>query len=57
MNSVRINPIFHVLLLKPAVPDPFPERNSGPPGSVMVDGEEEYEVEAIMDCRKRSNQI
>lgn len=37
-NSFRIHPVFHV---KPAVPDPFPERNSGSE-SVMVDEEAEY---------------
>ncbi|XP_073484982.1 uncharacterized protein [Aquarana catesbeiana] len=39
------------------VQDQFLEQNSGPPESVMVDEDEEYEVEALMDCRKRRNQI
>ena len=56
-NSLKIHPVFHVSLLKPTVLDPFPDRGPGPPEPVMVDGDEEYEVEAIVDCRKRGNQL
>lgn len=56
-DSLRIHPVFHVSQLKPSVPNPFPDRNLDPPDPVIVDGEEEFEVEAALDCRKRSNLI
>lgn len=56
LDSLRIHPVFHVSLLKPFVANPFPERNLNPPDPVIVDGEEEFEIEAILDCRKRNNQ-
>lgn len=56
-NSLKVHPVFHVTLLKPAVPNPFPERYTGPPEPVIVNGEEEFDVEAILDCRRRYNQV
>lgn len=53
----RIHPVFHITLLKPALTDPFPGRSFGPPEPVIIDGEEEIEVETILDYRKRRNQI
>ena len=55
-NSLKIHPVFHVSLLKPAAPDPFPNRGSKPPEPVQIDGCEEYVVEIILDCRKRQGQ-
>lgn len=49
--------MFHVSLLKPAVPDPFPDRGTRVPEPVLVDASEEYEVEAILDCRRRLGQV
>lgn len=54
-DLIRIHPFFHVALLKPAVPDPFTSRNTGPPELVLIYGEEEFEIESILDCRKRGN--
>ena len=56
-DSLRVHPVFHVTLLKPAVSNPFPDRDVGPPEPVFVDGEEEFEVEAVLDCRRRRNQV
>lgn len=56
-NSLKIHPVFHVSLLKPVIPNSFSGRNTGPPEPVIIDNEEEFEVEAILDCRKRRNQI
>lgn len=46
LDSFKIHPVFHVSLLKPTIPDSFPEQNTGPPEPVIVFGEEEFEVEA-----------
>lgn len=55
-DSYRIHPVFHVSLLKPAIPDPFPGRVEPPPPPVTVGEETEYEVESVLDCRKRGRQ-
>ena len=55
-DSLRVHPVFHVSLLKPSIPNPFPNRSTSPPDPVIVDGEEEFEVEAILDYRRRRNQ-
>lgn len=44
----KVHPVFHVNLLKPAIPDPFPEQNTGPLELVITDSEEEFEVEGIL---------
>ena len=54
--SYKIHPVFHVSLLKPAVPSPFPGREELPPPPVTIGNDAEYEVEAILDCRKRGRQ-
>ncbi|XP_073429592.1 chromobox protein homolog 2-like [Dendrobates tinctorius] len=38
-------------MYKPAVPNPFPGRTSAPPDPVLVDGQEEFIVERILDSR------
>lgn len=56
-KTYRIHPVFHVSLLKPVVPSSFPERREVPPPPIRVDGENEFEVEAILGCRKRGRQL
>jgi hypothetical protein len=48
----RLHPIFPVVKLMTAPPDPIPGCQSyPPPDPVLVDGEEEYEVEAVINSR------
>ena len=49
----RVHPVFHVSNLRPFIPDPIPERRLPPPPKPTVanDGNEEYEVETILDSR------
>lgn len=56
-NSFKIHLVFHVTLLKPTIPDYFPKWNTGPPEPVIVEGEVEVEVEAILYCSKRNNSV
>lgn len=56
-ETYKIHPVFHTSSLKSARLDPFPGPESGPPAPAMFDGNEEYEVETIVDCRKRRNVI
>jgi hypothetical protein len=49
----RLHPVFNVVKLAPAPEDPFPGRKlAPPPPPVIVDGEEEWEVEEILDSRQ-----
>lgn len=59
-HAVRLNtppgihPVFHVDLLRPASTDPLPSQHSDDvqPPAVMVDGEEEFTVEKILDEKR-----
>ncbi|CBF80196.1 hypothetical protein AN7831.2 [Aspergillus nidulans FGSC A4] len=60
-HAVRLNtppgihPVFHVDLLRLASSDPLPSQKNddSQPPSIMVNGEEEYMVEKILDERRR----
>jgi hypothetical protein len=46
----HLHPVFPVVKLLTAPPDPIPgHRSSTPPDPVLIDGEEEYEVEAVIN--------
>jgi hypothetical protein len=49
--AMRIHPVFHVNLLRPAEDDPQPGQHPAPPPPVEVDGAEEFEVQEILDSR------
>src|SRR6202020_3057559 len=47
----RLYDVFHVSLLTLANPDPIPGRQQPEPPSDDIEGDEEYEVERILDSR------
>jgi transposase InsO family protein len=49
--SIKIHPVFHSNLLRLDPNDPLPGQHTEPEPPVFVDGEEEYEVERILDSR------
>ncbi|QRV85329.1 Retrotransposable element Tf2 protein [Ceratobasidium sp. AG-Ba] len=56
-HTLRVHPVFHTSLISLKTEDPFGCDPPQPPAEVTPDGEEEYEVEKILDSRKRQNQI
>jgi hypothetical protein len=49
LDSMKIHPMFHVSLLEPYHVFTIPRRTHNPPPPIIVDGEQEYEVEEILD--------
>ena len=55
-DNLRIHNNFHVNLLKPYIPNDstlFPNRTVSPPEPIQMIGHVEYEVERIIDIRRR----
>jgi len=50
-QSMRIHPVFHSNLLRLDPNDALPFQHIPPPPPIIVDGEEEWEVERIVDSR------
>ena len=46
-----IHPVFHVSMLEPSTPNPFPVREAIPEPPVILDGEPEYEISEILDSK------
>ena len=54
----RLHPVFPVVKLLTVPPDPIPGRQSClPPDLILVDGEEEYEVEAVINSHMFRGQL
>jgi hypothetical protein len=54
----RLHPVFNVVKLTPAPADPIPGRRVRPsPPPELVDGEEEYAVEQILDSRMHRRRL
>jgi hypothetical protein len=49
--QMRIHPVFHVSLLTPYKANTIPGRQQAPAPPVVIDGNEEWEVEKILDSR------
>ncbi|QRV82130.1 Retrotransposable element Tf2 protein [Ceratobasidium sp. AG-Ba] len=56
-HTLRVHPVFHTSLISLKKEDPFNRDPPQPPAEVTPEGEEEYEVEKILDSRKRRNQV
>jgi hypothetical protein len=54
---MKIHPVFHVSLLSPEAGNPLPVQQRLPPPPVEIEGEEEWEVEDILDSRKRKGRF
>jgi hypothetical protein len=54
---MRVHPVFHISLLYGHPTDEFGRRPNPPPPVVTPEGEEEYEVEKILNSRKVGRQL
>jgi hypothetical protein len=50
-DSMKIHPVFHVSLLEPYHASTIPRKTHKPPLPIVIDGDQEYEVEEILDSR------
>jgi hypothetical protein len=55
--QMNIHPVFHVSLLEPASNNPLQGQKQPNPPPVIIDNEEEYEVEDILDSRRRYRRV
>ena len=50
-SSMRIHDVFYPNLLRRAATDPLPGQRTEPPRPVVVDNQEEWEIDDILDAR------
>ena len=50
-DSMKVHPTFHVSLLETYQDNPLPSQVKPPPPPIEIDGNEEYELEEILDSR------
>ncbi len=55
--TMRVHDVFHPKLLRLAATDPLPGQKVEPPGPIMVEGEDEWEVDDILDSRIRYRKL
>jgi hypothetical protein len=50
-SSMKVHPVFHSSLLEPKAEDTFPTQQQAPPMPIVVEGNQEFVVRAILDSR------
>ena len=55
--AMKVHPVFHVSLLEPYRESAFPGRIQGPPPSIEIENHEEYEVDKVLDSRRKRGKL
>ena len=55
--GIRVHPVWHISKLKPAATDPYPGQVIASPPHVRINGDEEWEVEEILESRIRYGKL
>lgn len=55
LSMKNVHPVFHVSILRKHNQDLIQQRRHAQPPAIIIDNEEEWEVEQILDCRRRYN--
>ena len=48
---MKCHPVFHVSLLEPTVSNPLKGQKCRPPSPMVIDNEQEYEAEEVVDSK------
>ena len=56
-TSMKIHDVFHPSLLQKASDNPLPGQHNDPAPPVIVNDKEEWEVDDILDARKRGRKV
>jgi len=51
-ESMRVHDVFHPDLLRPAADDPLPDQKNESSGSIVVNDEDEWEIDDILNFRR-----
>jgi len=51
-ESMRVHDVFHSDLLRPTADDPLPGQKNEPPGSIVVNDEDEWKIDDILNFRR-----
>ena len=55
--DIKVHPVRHISKLEPAATNPFPGRTIEPPPPVVIAGEEEWEVEEVLNSRLKYEKL
>ena len=55
--NIKVHPVRHIPKLELAANDLYPGQTVPPPPSVEIDGEEEWEVEEVLDAKIRYRKL
>lgn len=56
-SLAQLHPVFHVSLSEPFVEDLIPGHQAVPPLPVEIDGQDEFEVKAVLDSHIRHHKL
>ena len=55
--GIQVHHVWHTSELEPAATDPYPGQVVAPPPPVVIDGDEEWEVEKVLESRIRHGKL